>query len=79
MAYLVHLQSVRSSLHKRLMISVEIEYYHLAFCEMGRPLDGVTNCTQVFSQVTLSVLSEQVLPSTPFGSPGFLKASATGS
>ena len=43
------------------------------------PLEGLTNGTLISSHGTLLVLSEQVLPSTPFGSPGFLKASATGS
>jgi len=57
----------------------EIEFKNLDFCEMGRPLEGLTNDTLVFNQDTLSVLSEQFLPSTPFGSPGFPKASATGS
>jgi hypothetical protein len=60
-------------------IPVEIEFKNLYFCEMGRPLDALTNNTLVFNQGALLVLSEQVLPSTPFGSPEFLKASASGS
>ena len=62
-----------------ILFRAEIEFKNLDFCEMGRPLDGLTDDTLVFNQDALAVFYEQVLPSTPFGSPGFLKASATGS
>lgn len=55
---------------------LETEFKNLDCCEKGRPLDGLINDALVFNQGALSVPSEQVLPSTPFGSPGFLKASA---
>jgi hypothetical protein len=54
----------------------EIELENLDFDEMGMLLDGVTKGTLVFTQVALSVLSEQVLPLTPFGFLEFPKASA---